>query len=569
MATKRVIEIVIAAKDLFSRQISAAMDKVKARMDKFKKHWIAATVAITAAILAVRKAWNLAFEAAQFQQQEQGFANLAASHGAASKTIIANLRRVSAETISTADLMVSAGTAMLLGIPVENLEKMMETARAASRITGESIQKMFSDIVRGVGRQSKLILDNLGIIVSVGKANEEYAKVMGIVGRALTDAESKQAFINATMLAGEEIIRRVNVEVKTSAEAMQAFQARMDNLKVFAGKAIIAVYSFVNVTLNLLSATVASMVGQVAQYIAQVIKLGSALPLVGDRFKAAGEAVQAFAEFEFGARDIAFELASAHYDTGTAIFREAEAIKAVTAAKVDGNEAERERLLAAKLAAEERPISEPAIDIPGKDTVLEGLKAAGITELENKEQLAAAKLAIDRKYSEERLRIAGAVAGGISDFATNMYTILGSKGKAFAKIAKKTAIAQAIIAGYQSAVNAWRSGMETSGPWAPAVAVAYTAMSLAKTGALIAKIGGSQPSSGGGGSTSSISSLGNTPSLLASEQDTTQPASQVNITINNPITAQLGDELGEFIVDLINRGAARNILINDTAIERV
>ena len=102
--------------------------------------------------------------------------------------------------------------------------------------------------------------------------------------------------------------------------------------------------------------------------------------------------------------------------------------------------------------------------------------------------------AIDR----DRLVTASKVASGTVDFANNMYTMLGQKGKAFAQVAKGMAITQAVIDGTAAAVSAWKAGMSTGGPWAPAIAAAYTVASLARTGALIASIGGSQGGGGGG-----------------------------------------------------------------------
>lgn len=67
----------------------------------------------------------------------------------------------------------------------------------------------------------------------------------------------------------------------------------------------------------------------------------------------------------------------------------------------------------------------------------------------------------------------------------------GHNKKAF-ELGKKSAIASAGIQGVLSAINAWRSGMETSGPWAPVVAAGYTAASLLKTGALIQQLSNQQ-----------------------------------------------------------------------------
>lgn len=94
------------------------------------------------------------------------------------------------------------------------------------------------------------------------------------------------------------------------------------------------------------------------------------------------------------------------------------------------------------------------------------------------------------------------------------------------EFAKKAALASAGIDGVKSAISAWRSGMETSGPWAPLVAAGYTAASLLKTNSLIGKIRGA---SFGGGSVSasaggSLGSIGGGSSDLSTAS--TQPAFQ-------------------------------------------
>ena len=68
----------------------------------------------------------------------------------------------------------------------------------------------------------------------------------------------------------------------------------------------------------------------------------------------------------------------------------------------------------------------------------------------------------------------------------------GSK-KAFA-IGKSFALGQATIKGFSAATSAWDAGMSTGGPFAPAVAAAYTAASLIKTGVQIKQLKGTQMS---------------------------------------------------------------------------
>lgn len=95
------------------------------------------------------------------------------------------------------------------------------------------------------------------------------------------------------------------------------------------------------------------------------------------------------------------------------------------------------------------------------------------------------------------INIASSLASSVMSLAQ------GHSKKAF-EISKKVAIASAVIDGYKAATSAWAAGMATGGPFAPAVAAAYTAASLAKTGAQVKAIqsqsfngGGSQANVGG------------------------------------------------------------------------
>lgn len=97
-----------------------------------------------------------------------------------------------------------------------------------------------------------------------------------------------------------------------------------------------------------------------------------------------------------------------------------------------------------------------------------------------------------------------AYSSAMSDLGSLMQT----KNKELFEIGKAASIASAIVDGYQSAVSAWKTGMEMGGPW---LAAAFTAASLVKTRALISQIAsthiGSTSQSAGGGGGSGVSTL--------------------------------------------------------------
>lgn len=209
--TKKLLKGMEAAR----RTADKSQKQMETRAAKFSKVMKSAAGlgGIAVALAGVAKAFKLVFDttqyAAQVRQTRMAFRSIAEDSGAMADDIIRNMRRMSGETISELDMMLSANRASLLGIPVDHFDDLMAIARASATATGESVGKMFDDIVKGIGRASPMILDNLGITVKIGEVNEDYAKSIGKTVEALTAQEKKQALLNAVLKSGEDIIRKV------------------------------------------------------------------------------------------------------------------------------------------------------------------------------------------------------------------------------------------------------------------------------------------------------------------------------------------------------------------------
>lgn len=96
---------------------------------------------------------------------------------------------------------------------------------------------------------------------------------------------------------------------------------------------------------------------------------------------------------------------------------------------------------------------------------------------------------INRRAMDAKLQ---AVGGAFGDLAS----LMQSENAKLFKIGKAAALAEAVVHGYSAAVAAWEKGMKVGGP---PVAAAFTAASIARTGALISSISSASPSGGGGG----------------------------------------------------------------------
>lgn len=139
-------------------------------------------------------------------------------------------------TVDDLTLMQKANTAALLGLPLERFDEMLGIARSASKATGESMEFMLNSIVTALGRGSKLMLDNLGIMINVEQANEDYARSIGKVARQLSDAERKQAFINTALDIGNANVARTGKTTDSYADINERAATNTKNLALAIGK---------------------------------------------------------------------------------------------------------------------------------------------------------------------------------------------------------------------------------------------------------------------------------------------------------------------------------------------
>ena len=103
---------------------------------------------------------DFVLQAASFQEVQSAFRSLAQSQGQDADQMLSKMRELPKGTVSDLELMKQANQALLLGLPVDRFGDMLNIARSASKATGQSMEFMLQSIVTGLGRGSKLILDN-------------------------------------------------------------------------------------------------------------------------------------------------------------------------------------------------------------------------------------------------------------------------------------------------------------------------------------------------------------------------------------------------------------------------
>jgi len=182
---------------------------------------------------AVEGAFDLAQMGATVIRQQAAFEELAQQAGGSADAILAALKRATDGTVADADIILAANKGIMLGLgaQADQWEKLAEVARFRARAMGLSVTQALSDITTGIGRQSKLILDNLGIILDTEQVYADYAESIGKAADALSDAEKKQAFLTTVISEGQAQIAAAGGIARDSADDFEEFAAALENAK--------------------------------------------------------------------------------------------------------------------------------------------------------------------------------------------------------------------------------------------------------------------------------------------------------------------------------------------------
>lgn len=212
-------------------QAGSFEDKMKQVGSKMKGVGIGMSAAITAPIVLGTK---MLLEAGnEFEGIQAGYENFANTAGVAADEFLDSMIKASYGTLAQKDAMLAFNQAAGL-VSTDfalTLPGAMETFMKVAAATGQDASQVLSDYVTGVGRGSKMILDNLGITVDIAKANEDYAAKLGLTVDQLTAEQQKLALNEQAMGLLTEKYAGMSGVLDSNAVKSQQFQANMQNLK--------------------------------------------------------------------------------------------------------------------------------------------------------------------------------------------------------------------------------------------------------------------------------------------------------------------------------------------------
>lgn len=201
---------------------------------------VAGAAAVGVAVAAIGKAGEMAALGESAMRTEGAFNSLAKAAGSSGDAILSALRKASGGQISDLNLQLAANKANLLGVATsaDKLGTLMEIAKDRAQAMGISTTQAFDNLVTGLGRGSALILDNLGIMVKESEVYNQYAASVGKSASALSEAEKKQALINAVVAQGQATIAAGGGAMNDHATRVEQAAAAWENLKTKAAEAV-------------------------------------------------------------------------------------------------------------------------------------------------------------------------------------------------------------------------------------------------------------------------------------------------------------------------------------------
>lgn len=191
---------------------------------------IAGVVSAVGAIQKLSQAIDgLASQANKVEGLATGFATLQRTVGQDPTASIELLRKATRGLVSDVDLYQRANQAVLLGVPTDTFNEAAAAAVKLGRAMGIDAAFGLESLSLGLGRQSRLYLDNLGIVVSAEEAYRNFGLTVGKSATDLTDAEKKAAFFAEALKKIKERAEELPEPLDTVGIALQRLQAAQEN----------------------------------------------------------------------------------------------------------------------------------------------------------------------------------------------------------------------------------------------------------------------------------------------------------------------------------------------------
>ena len=246
MALDKILNLIFRIKG--AKQAEQEVSKVDSKLVALGKNAVKVGAAFFAAKGVVTAFQSLSASSLASQQVTDltnAMVNLGGEAGFTAESL-EKFKEATDNTVSSAQLLQNTNTALVLGVAQtdDQMADLFDTAQRLGKALGVDTQFAVESLTTGLGRQSKLILDNLGITVDSTQAYKDYAKEIGVTVKNLTEQQKKTAFVNTAMRKAKEAVELLGPEQLTLKETNEQLTVALNDLGLAIGKATLPAVNF-------------------------------------------------------------------------------------------------------------------------------------------------------------------------------------------------------------------------------------------------------------------------------------------------------------------------------------
>ena len=185
-------------------QTASAGGKNFAGMSRGMGGLVGAYASFAAQMFALTAAFGFFKRAGDLSVMQQGQVAYASATGIAMKSLANDITAATGAQITFRDASQAAAIGTAAGLSADQLVRLGSAAKDASAVLGRDVTDAFNRLVRGVTKAEPELLDELGIILRLDTASENYARSLGKAAGDLTQFEKSQAVANEVLSQAEE-----------------------------------------------------------------------------------------------------------------------------------------------------------------------------------------------------------------------------------------------------------------------------------------------------------------------------------------------------------------------------
>lgn len=165
---------------------------------------VAAYATLAANVFAISAAFQFLKSAGDLKVLEEGQGIYAKNTGIAIRTLTSDIMAATDAQIGFQEASQAAAIGLAAGLSSSQLVKLGKAAKDTSIVLGRDVTDSFNRLVRGATKAEPELLDELGIILRLETATENYARTLGKTAKDLTAFERSQAVTNDILTQAEE-----------------------------------------------------------------------------------------------------------------------------------------------------------------------------------------------------------------------------------------------------------------------------------------------------------------------------------------------------------------------------